>query len=225
MRQQKITVLFADDHPLARNGLVNMLKEFDELLIVGEAQDPYEAKAKALSLRPDVVMTDYEFTNSAESGIDVIKGLKESLPSTHCIMVTAYAERRYILRAYRAGAKAYLYKGASAREYIQAIEAVHAGMTYFSSDLGLELARLEKMPKPTPGELRLIPYFCFDDKLKAKEIARLVTRLDNPEEEIDRRTVETYKGNIKRKFNLKGSLSRFCIEYCEDRDIEYKHLN
>jgi DNA-binding NarL/FixJ family response regulator len=140
-------------------------------------------------------------------------------------MVTAYAERRYILRAYRAGAKAYLYKGASAREYIQAIEAVHAGMTYFSSDLGLELARLEKMPKPTPGELRLIPYFCFDDKLKAKEIARLVTRLDNPEEEIDRRTVETYKGNIKRKFNLKGSLSRFCIEYCEDRDIEYKHLN
>ena len=225
MAQEKITLLIADDHPAIRSGLIAMLKELAEnIQVIGEAQDPFEAKSMAHALRPHIVITDYEFTHSSESGIDVIKDLKDTLPTCHCIMVTAHSEPRYMAKAFRAGSKAFLNKHASSREYLKAIEVVHSGMTYFPSELLQELDRLSKLPTPTPAELRLIPYFCFAKAKTAKELAQSFNLLKPSEQELSWRTVETHKRNITQKFQVQGDFSQFCKNYCEDHDIEYKNL-
>ena len=222
--QPRISILVMDDHPVVRQGVVTMLREYgDKFQVVGEAVSPAEGIAKAEALRPDVVVTDLMFKGHAQNGIDVIKELQaRSIPS-RCVLITSNMQGHYMVEAFKAGAKAFLYKDSDARAYVQAVEAAFEGMTCFPPELSVELDKWNRLPRLTPSEERLLPYVAKG--LTSKEIAREYNHLDHPKV-IEPRTIDQHKSNIKQKFGIEsmGGLVAFAIKYCDDNSLDYNNL-
>lgn len=219
----KIKILVVDDHPVVRQGVVSMIREYGEKFhIVGEAVDPHEGIAKAKALQPDVVVTDLMFNGETRNGIDIVKELSSQMPSVKCILITSNMQGHYMVDAFKAGAKAFLYKDSNGKEYVRAIESAFDGMTYFPPDFATEMDRWERLPKLTPSEKRVLPYVAKG--LKHKQIAKEYNYLDRPKV-INERTIEQHRNNIRQKFGIEGgALMAFAIKYCEDNGIDYQNL-
>ena len=223
MSTHPISIVVVDDHPVARRGVIEMLREHGErFVIAGEASDPAEAIAKVEALRPDVVLTDLLFKGSKLSGIDLIKELGLRLPATRSVLMTGSSEIHFMVEAFKAGAKAFLYKDAAERDYVKAIEAASESMTHFPATLWQELEKWSRAPRLTPSEERLLPYLAKG--LTSKEVAREYNHVHSPKT-IESRTVDQHKGNIKQKVGIdsSGGLVAFAIRYCSENGLD--HLN
>lgn len=221
---QKINILVIDDHPVVRQGVVAMIREYGEKFnIVGEAVDPLEGIAKAQSLQPNVVVTDLMFSGHSQNGIDIVKELAFRLPAVGCVLITSNMQGHYMAESFKAGAKAFLYKDSDGKEYMKAIEAAFDGMTYYPPELAMELDRWNRLPKLTPSEQRVLPFVAKG--LTSKQIAREYSHLDQPKT-IDSRTIDQHKSNVKQKFGIdsSGGLVAFAIKYCDDNNLDYKNL-
>ncbi len=220
-----ITLLIVDDHPLARQGLVGMLAAFDDQFsVVAQASDMAEALLRAQAMPVQVLITDLHFENDSQgNGIDILGAFAAQFPAVKRVMMTSETHDLYLMQAHDAGAQAFIYKHAEAREIARALESVVNGYTHFPAQLNEALARRERAPKLTARELDLLPYIARG--LTAKEIARELTHVDAANPLIDR-TVEVHKGNIKRKFNLDSAnaLITFAIEYCQDHRVDYRAM-
>lgn len=104
----KLRVLLADDHPIVRKGLVDLLAEHPELELVGEACDGQEAVDMALQTRPDVVMMDV--TMPRLSGIEATRRITSALPEARVIGLSIHEEQDMAAAMNQAGAVAYLGK-------------------------------------------------------------------------------------------------------------------
>lgn len=221
---QKISILVIDDHPVVRQGVVAMIREYGEKFhIAGEAVDPLDGLAKARSLQPDVVVTDLLFNGHTQTGIDLVKALANRVPSVRCVLITSNMQGHHMVDAFKAGAKAFLYKDSGGKEYMKAIEAAFDNMTYFPPQLITELDRWNRLPKLTPSEARVLPFVAKG--LTSKDVAREYNHLDQPKI-IDPRTIDQHKSNIKQKFGIEssGGLVAFAIKYCDDNNLDYKNL-
>ncbi|MEQ1945669.1 MAG: response regulator transcription factor [Bryobacteraceae bacterium] len=123
-------ILIADDHLLIRHGIRTILASDPTVTIVGEATDGLEAVSMAEKLRPDIAIIDLSMKNL--NGIDATSQIARRLPATGVIVLSMYSDERYVNRAVRAGAKAYVVKDSTEEDLIRAIRAVQAGQTYFS---------------------------------------------------------------------------------------------
>ena len=103
MRQTR--VLLADDHTLIRAGLRLVVEQRPEFAVVGEAADGRQAVALAQSLKPDVVVMDIGMPGL--NGIEACRQIRESLPDTQVVMLSMHSDEGYVLRALKAGARAY----------------------------------------------------------------------------------------------------------------------
>lgn len=122
---EPVTVILADDHPVLREGMRNLLEQEPDIRVVGEAGNGYEAVAAVRALEPDIVLMDVVMPRL--NGIEATKQIKRSNPTTAVLILSAYDDDRYVLGLLDAGAAGYLLKNASGQEVIQAIRAVYAG--------------------------------------------------------------------------------------------------
>ena len=125
----RIRVLVADDHPVFRRGMRAILGAEPDTELVGEATDGEEAVARALELRPDVILMDLNMPNV--NGIEATRRILEASPGTAILMLTMFEDDKSILAAMRAGAHGYVLKGADGAETIRAIHAVANGEAIF----------------------------------------------------------------------------------------------
>ncbi|HEY4361860.1 MAG TPA: response regulator transcription factor [Bryobacteraceae bacterium] len=123
-------ILIADDHALIRQGIRALLSVDPDVRIVAEASDGREAVALAEKLRPDVAIIDIRMKEL--NGIDVISQLVRYSPSTAIIALSMFSDERYVNRAVRAGAKAYVLKDSSDDDLLRAVRAVQMGQSFFS---------------------------------------------------------------------------------------------
>ncbi len=121
-----IRVLVADDHGVVREGLRRILDAEAGIHVIGEAASGEEAVARALQLRPDVIIMDIKMPGMG--GISATREIKRRLPDTHVLVLTLYGTD-FISQAVSAGASGYLLKEASAEEIAGAIRSVQAGAT------------------------------------------------------------------------------------------------
>ena len=144
-----LKVLIADDHPLIRKGLGQILSGSVYVDIVDEANDGFAALDLARSRRYDVIILDISLPG--KDGMEVLPELKEIAPETPVLMLSIQPEEQYAVRAFRLGASGCLNKSSAPEELVEAIRNIAGGGTYLSpkvKDLVMESLRGDPHSKP-----------------------------------------------------------------------------
>jgi NarL family two-component system response regulator LiaR len=197
-------ILITDDHAMLREGLRNLLGQEKDFDLVGEAADGAEAVRLATDLKPDIVIMDIVMPKM--NGIEATKQIRQHLPATAVLILSAYSDIHYIVDLLEAGACGYLLKSAPGKDVIKAIRAVRAGESVLDPEvthkLVQRLANLSKnqVERETTGQLTA----------REMEILKWASRgLSNKEMSeklyISLRTVKAHMTNI---FNKLGCSSR-----------------
>jgi DNA-binding NarL/FixJ family response regulator len=133
-----IRVLTVDDHALLREGIAALINAECDMELVADACNGRDAIEKFRLHRPDVTLMDLQMP--ALNGIEAIIGIRGEFPNARIIVLTTYTGDVQILRALKAGARAYILKGQVHRELLDTIRAVHAGQKRIPAELAAELA-------------------------------------------------------------------------------------
>ena len=133
-----IRILTVDDHPLLRKGIAALVNAEPDMKLVAEAPNGKDAVDAFRSHRPDVTLMDLQMPKV--DGLDAIHAIREEFPEARIIVLTTYSGDMRVLRALRAGAKAYILKGNVQEELLNTIRAVHAGHKRIPPDVAAELA-------------------------------------------------------------------------------------
>lgn len=198
-----IRVLLADDHKLIRAGLVLVVQQQPDLSVIGEADDGRQAVQLVESLKPDVVVMDIGMPNL--NGIEAARQITASRPDTAVVILSMHADEGYVLRALKAGARAYLLKDSATTDLVQAIRAVVEGKSFFSPAVSKVLLQdyMRKLRRTgaedsydllSPREREVLQLVA--EGKSSKEVATLLN--------LSTYTVETHRAKIMQKLNLKG---------------------
>lgn len=134
----KIRILLVDDHPLVREGLMNLIQQQPDLEVCGEAASEPQALQLLDRLRPDIALVDISLENG--SGLELMKNVKAMYPGVAMLALSMHDESLYAERALRAGARGYLMKREAAQKVIQGIRAVLAGQLFVSEKIAALMA-------------------------------------------------------------------------------------
>lgn len=206
-----IRLVVADDHFVARQGLVRLCTTRSELVVVGEAGDGVEALALVTAVRPDVAVID--ITMPRMDGIELARRITQVQPTTRVLTVSARLDAAYVQDALTAGAMGYVPKTAAPPEIIAAILAVAGGKMYLHPSLSAAvLASIYSASRPdTKAAPNLSEGQCKVLRLAAtgfthKEIA---ARLG-----CSVKTVDNYKTSAMKKLSIstRVQLVRYGVE-------------
>jgi DNA-binding NarL/FixJ family response regulator len=134
-----IRLLTVDDHPLLRSGIATLVNAEPDMKLIAEASNGREAIELYRLHRPDVTLMDLQMPEM--NGAEAIGEIQTEFSDARIIVLTTYKGDAQILRALRAGARAYLLKSQVHRELLETIRAVHAGQKRIPPDIAAELAQ------------------------------------------------------------------------------------
>jgi DNA-binding NarL/FixJ family response regulator len=149
-----IRILTVDDHPLIRQGIASLLAVQPDMTLVGEASNGRDAIQQFRAHFPDVTLMDLQMPEM--NGIDAIIAIRNDFPEARIIVLTTYVGDVQILRALKAGARAYLLKNLLHKELLETIRAVHSGKKSLSPDVSYQLAEHATDDALTPGEVSVL---------------------------------------------------------------------
>ncbi len=208
-----LRVLVADDHPLARAGMVRALARDPGIEIVGEAEDGQTALDMARTLEPDVLVLDLRMPGLG--GTVVLERLRGELPDVRALVVTASESPEAVLDSVAAGAAGYLAQGASGEELRQAVIATYGGGSVISPDLARHLLR--EVAGAARGQGSSVRPVLNSREL---DILRLVSRgmTDNEigaELYLSPRTVQNHLSRMREKIGVRrrSELARWAVEH------------
>jgi DNA-binding NarL/FixJ family response regulator len=133
-----IRILTVDDHPVLRKGLAALVNTEPDLKLVAEASNGKEAIEAFRSHQPDITLMDIQMPGL--DGIQAIEAICSEFPNARIIVLTTYTGDTQVMRALKAGARAYVLKGHVLDELLETIRAVHAGKKRIPPDVAAELA-------------------------------------------------------------------------------------
>ncbi|WP_376788776.1 response regulator [Thermoflexus sp.] len=122
---RRLRLLVVDDHEVVRLGLRLLLQNRPDFELVGEAENGAQALALVERLRPDLVILDVRLPD--RDGLEVCREITERFPGIRVLILTAYPDEAFIVRAIEAGASGYVLKRAGSRELMEALEALARG--------------------------------------------------------------------------------------------------
>jgi DNA-binding NarL/FixJ family response regulator len=149
-----IRILAVDDHPLVRGGISGLVAGQADMKMIGEASNGREAIQQFREHRPDVTLMDLQMPEM--NGLDAIIAIRGEFPEARIIVLTTYSGDVQVLRAIKAGARAYLLKNALHKELLDTIRAVHAGKKTISPEVSFQLAEHATDDTLTPAEVRVL---------------------------------------------------------------------
>jgi NarL family two-component system response regulator LiaR len=143
-----IRVMLVDDHAMVRRGLATILKVFDDLQLIGEAENGVDAIKLCGEILPDVVLMDMVMPEM--DGAAATRVICQKYPQVKVIALTSFKEGDLIKNALESGAIAYLLKDVSADDLARAIRAANAGRATLSPEVAQSLVETANQP-PAPG--------------------------------------------------------------------------
>ena len=149
-----IRILTVDDHPVVRQGIAGLVAVHSDMSLVAEASNGREAIQQFRAYNPDVTLMDLQMPEMG--GLDAMIAIRGEFPEARIIMLTTYAGDAQILRALKAGARAYLLKNSLHKELLETIRAVHAGKKALSAEASYQLAEHATDEALTPAEVRVL---------------------------------------------------------------------
>jgi len=151
---KSIRILAVDDHPLVRQGISGLLAVQSDMSLVAEASNGRDAIQQFRAHRPDVTLMDLQMPEM--SGLDAIIAIRNEFPEARIVVLTTYTGDVQILRALKAGARAYLLKNLLHKELLETIRAVHAGKKTLSPEASFQLAEHLTDDALTPAEINVL---------------------------------------------------------------------
>jgi two-component system response regulator DegU len=130
-------LVIADDHPLFRAAIRQMLREWPDLVVVGEAADGREVVQLCHRLQPELVLMDLRMPQM--DGVEATRELKREVPAIIVLVLTALEEPDYLLEALKAGASGYLLKQGSPEQIVGAIRRVLKGESPLNQEVAMQL--------------------------------------------------------------------------------------
>ncbi len=134
-----IRILLAEDQTLMRQGLKTLLELEPGLRVIDEAQDGKTAVAKALQLRPDIVLMDVQMPE--QNGVEATAAICRAWPQAKIIILTTFDRDDYVFQGIRAGALGYLLKDLPADKLFETIRRVHAGEVFIQPEIASRTLR------------------------------------------------------------------------------------
>ena len=204
-----IRILIADDHPVVRKGLKQIVAETPGMAVTDEASNAQEVLDKVWRNDYDVVVLD--ITMPGRGGLDILKQLRGEKPGLPVLILSIHPEEQYAVRALKAGAAGYLTKGSAPGELTAAIRKVSAGKKYISSSLAEKLAlHLENdTDKPIHEKLSDREYQILCMIASGETIKEIAQGLF-----LSEKTISTYRSRILEKMNMKSNaeLTHYAIK-------------
>jgi DNA-binding NarL/FixJ family response regulator len=133
-----IRILAVDDHPMLREGIASLVASQSDMELVAEASTGREALEQFRKHRPHLTLMDLQMPDM--DGIEAMVAIRSEFPEARIIVLTTYKGDVKILRALKAGARAFLLKGLLQKELLETIRAVHAGQRRIPPEVAAELA-------------------------------------------------------------------------------------
>lgn len=199
-----IRILLADDHTVVRKGLRLLLESQTGFVVVAEASNGREAVALADEHRPDVVVIDVAMP--VLNGTEAARQIAARQPGLAVVFLSMHSDEGYVLKALKAGARAYLLKDSAEYDLINAVKAVSEGKAFFSpaiSKMLVEDYMRQMQERKVEDSYELLT-------TREREVLQLLAEGKNNKEvasilNLSLYTVETHRGNIFQKLNLHSS--------------------
>ncbi len=208
---EEIRLIIADDHPIFREGLRQILEKDSRIKIVGEADNGAKAFELIQEKKPDIALLDIDMPKM--TGLEVLKKVAD-MP-LKIVFLTMYSEEDIFDEAMGLGIKGYVLKDSAVNDILECIFSVNEGNYFISPSMSnlllrrrQKLAELRKatpmLDNLTPTEKKILKF--ISQNKTSKEIAEILF--------LSHRTVENHRTNISNKLNLRGShsLIKFAIE-------------
>ncbi|HEY76994.1 MAG TPA: response regulator transcription factor [Thermoflexia bacterium] len=197
-----IRVLIVDDHGIIRAGLRSLLNQYEDIQVVGEAADGWEAIELATRLRPDVVLMDIAMPRLR--GIEATAEIRQRLPETHVLALTVHDRKEYFFAILKAGGSGYVLKESEPEELLAAIRAVYQGDVYLSPGIARSVfsAYLNGGDEEAADRYESLT-------LREREVFQLVAEGRTTREiaeilHLSVKTVEKHRSSVMRKLRLQN---------------------
>jgi DNA-binding NarL/FixJ family response regulator len=208
---RKTTLIIADDHPIFRNGVRQIIEENNQFELLAEGQNGIEAYQLIIAHRPDIAVLDLEMPHL--TGLDVCAKIRNEKSQTQFVLLTMHKEKHFFKSAMEAGVRGYLLKDNASEDLIVCIKAVIQGKLYVSPIIAHYLHEHDESSQNTVAQNAkklLSPTEKIIVKLisEAKSSAEIANLLF-----ISINTVENHRANIAKKLALEGknSLLKFAM--------------
>ncbi len=188
----RFRAIIADDHSLYRAGLRSLFDDHEDIEIISEARDGVELLEQTLSLRPDLVLLDYDMPKM--SGLDVLSQLKKSWPTDDLkiVVITASSTEDVLAEFVDQGVNAIVSKKEDTNIIVGAVDAVLRGEYYISDELASQIKRVSQMKQLTSRERQVIRLIAKG--LQNKAISRIMG--------IATKTVDAHRTKLMKKLGL-----------------------
>jgi DNA-binding NarL/FixJ family response regulator len=210
----EIRIVVADDHPIVRNGLAQLLRTVANFSVVGEAADGAAALAALQRLRPDVAVLDVDMP--PPDGLATARAAIEQNLPVALIFLTMYQNESLLNTALRLGVKGYVLKNSATEDIIEAIQAVAAGDEFVSPAMTKYLVRRSRRAAVLVEQTPTLQ----DLTLTERKILKLVGEYHTSQQIADLlcvsvRTVDNHRTHIAGKLKLHGknALLRFALQH------------
>ena len=208
----RIRVLMVDDHAILREGLRALLSYYEDVEVVGEAQDGGEAVAKAGELLPDVVLMDIAMPGM--NGLEATRLIRQQYPQVRVLILTQHEDPQYVVPLLQAGASGFVTKRALGTDLINALRVVARGETFLfptaATTVVEEIRRRNENPETTPDSLTPRELEILNLIVAGETNAQIAAALS-----ISVKTVEWHRANLMSKLDVHSiaDLVRYAMEH------------
>ena len=212
MESSEIRIVIADDHPIFRKGLREIIESAPKLKVVGEAEDGDSALELLRKYSPDVAVLDVEMPG--KDGLEVVRAARDRGIGEKLILLTMYDDEQFFNRAMDLGVRGYVLKNSAVADIVDCIKAVFEGKSYISPTLSSYLINRSRRDDSAGQQSDLVKLTETERRI-VRMIAEYKTSKEiSAELFISPRTVEHHRENISEKLGLKGrnALLKFAVE-------------
>lgn len=209
----KLRILIADDHPIFRKGLRQVIETVPAYTIVGEAEDGVAALEMITTLQPDVAILDIDMPQ--KNGLETVAILREQRHDVPVVFLTMYDDEEMFNAAVDSGVRGYVLKESAVRDILECIKLVAQGKHYISPSISTYLIRRDSRAKDlrkanpaldslTATERKILGLIA--DGRTSKDIASILN--------VSPKTVDNHRLNIANKLNIRGThqLLKFAVQ-------------
>jgi DNA-binding NarL/FixJ family response regulator len=209
-----ISVVIADDQTLVRDGFRMILDAQDDIEVLGEAADGFEAVERTRELRPHVVLMDVRMPG--RDGLEATRELLRESPKTHVLILTTFDLNEYVYEAMRAGASGFLLKDIPRSQLIEGVRTVARGEALLAPTITKRL--IEQFVRRPPASVRPLPPKLDALTAREREVLQLVARGRSNAEiatalYVSEATVKTHVAHALAKLDLRDRVQAVVFAY------------